>query len=231
MAESSRWGTISSALLTVCALLVTAAVVRREFFPPVRSAPKNRELREALESWGVGRRMGPESAPVALLVFSDFQCPFCSVLQQNLKRIRERYPDAIRVEYRHMPIENLHPYAFDAALAAECAGDQDRFERFHDALFESQDSIPSEQWSAFARKSGVADVAAFERCVTSRRFDTRVKADMAQARTLKLSGTPSVIVGSTLLGGTPSVSVLDSIVRANVPSVVPAVGGRRQPAR
>lgn len=87
-------------------MLVTAAVVRREFVPPVRGAPKHRELREALKSWGVGRRMDREAAPVALLVFSDFQCPFSSV-------------------------------DFDAALAAECAGDQDRFERFHDALFES----------------------------------------------------------------------------------------------
>ncbi len=218
MAESSRLGTISSLILTVCAVLVTAAVVRREFFAPVPSAPQDRELAGASAGFCEGTVMGPVDAAVSLLVFSDFQCPFCVVLHRNLQIVRARYPGAVRVVFRHIPIESLHPYAYDAALAAECAGAQGRFEAFHDALFDSQDSIPREQWSWFADGASVADIPRFDQCMQTRQFEDRVRADMEQAKRFRLTGTPSVIVGETLLGGTPSARVLDSLVRAALPS-------------
>lgn len=217
MPENSRVGTISSVVLTLCAVLVTVAVVRREFHRPDSSPPTARHIEGAKAALRDGHVMGPRGATVSLLVFSDFQCPFCAVLHRNLKIVRARYPGAVNVVYRHMPIEAIHPYAFDAALAAECAGAQGRFEAYHDALFDAQDSIPTERWKELADVAAVPSVPEFEECMASRRFDDRIRADLKQAERFKLTGTPSVIVGETLLPGTPSARVLDSTVRAVSP--------------
>lgn len=215
MQSNSRLATATTVVLTACALLVTFAVVRREFFRG-SGAPKDRRVSNVKVAFTAGHRMGPESAPVSMLVFSDFQCPFCVVLEKNLAIIRKRYPESVSVTFRHLPGESIHPYAFDAALASECAAKQGRFEAYHDALFAGQDSIPNEQWSQYALQAQLPSVAAFEECMKAREFDERIKADISQAKKFKLTGTPSVIIGETLLGGTPSARTLDSIVRVAV---------------
>lgn len=224
--SSGRLGNLLTGVLTICAILVTAAVVKKEFFPTSRKPPTARHLDDAAPAFLAGNSMGSPDAPVTFLVFSDFQCPFCVLLQQNIKSVLKRHPTAVRVVYRHMPIENLHPFAFDAAIASECAGEQGRFAEYHDALFETQDSIPKERWDWFAVEAGVPSATDFAECVSSRRTEPRVRADMDQAERFRLTGTPSVIVGDTLLPGTPSTRVLDSIVRVKLPAVRSSASGR-----
>lgn len=210
-------GNVLTSLLTVCALIVTVAVVRREFFMPDRTQPAARDLDGALVAYEAGHRMGQVTASVTLLVFSDFQCPFGAVLQQNLQRVRKRYPNEIAIVYRHMPIDALHPYAFDAALATECAGEQGEFEAYHDALFVEQDSIPTENWSRIASNAKVPSLIEFDQCMVTRKYDDVIRKDINQAKSLGLTVTPSVIVGSTLVPGTPSARVLDSCKRTDLP--------------
>lgn len=117
-----------------------------------------------------------------------------------------------------MPLDVIHPFAFEAALAAECAADQGRFEAYHDALFAAQDSIPGEQWTVLAASVGVSDLPRFSQCIVERRFDDRIRQDLEQARKFNLTGTPSVIIDETLLAGTPSLRVLDSLIQTRLTS-------------
>jgi protein-disulfide isomerase len=167
--------------------------------------------------------MGPENAKAVILEFSDFQCPFCAAVQQPLHNLRLKYPDQLKIVYRHFPLEAIHPYALTAALAAECAGEQGAFEAFHDSLFDDQASIGSRAWEDVARASGVRDSAGFRSCMSTRRLLPRVREDARVAREIALPGTPGIIVNGVLLPDTPSEAELERYVRA-------ALTGRKAPS-
>lgn len=196
---------IATGAMVGCALVVTFAVARREFFPPaaadVPANPEPRPVDNAAELAAAGQWMGPVGAPVQIVEFSDFQCPFCSSFAQTLRKVRARYPDRVSVLYRHYPIEQLHPHARTAALAAECAGEQGRFEPYHDRLFAQQDSIGSKAWERFAAEAGVPDVAAFTRCVAEERLMANVTRDAELAEKTGISVTPSIVIDGTLIPG------------------------------
>ena len=201
-------------VLVVCALLVTFSVVRREFFPPkaeprvAREIPKWRELGQA------GLAQGPQTAPVTNVEFSDFQCPFCARAHTSIKAMRERYPQQVRLVYRHFPLDRIHPYARAAGNAAECAAQQGRLSEYQDRLFSQQASIGVKDWAEFAQESGVPDLQAFRGCVAEDRFARRVSEDADAGLGIKLDSTPSILVNNTLLPGTPTTEELDAYVRA-----------------
>lgn len=203
----------ATGLLVVCALVVTAAVVRRELFPSPAAAAQGDTAPRPVERWAeiaaAGQRMGPASAPVLIVEFSDFQCPFCATFSGTLRSLRAKYPDRVAVLYRHAPIDQLHPHARKAALAAECAGEQGRFEPYHDRLFAQQDSIGVKPWARFAADAGVADTAAFDQCVRDGRLMPNVErdADLAQRTGIRL--TPSIVIDGTLIPGALSEAELE----------------------
>ncbi len=196
---------ITTGLMVGCALVVTLAVARREFFPPpsadVAPDTEPRPVDNGEELASAGQWMGPVGAPVQIVEFSDFQCPYCATFAQTLRTLRAKYPDRVSVLYRHYPIEELHPHARTAALAAECAGEQGRFEPYHDRLFAQQDSIGSKAWERFAAEAGVPDVAAFTRCVADERLMGNVDRDAALAERTGIRVTPSVVIDGTLVPG------------------------------
>ncbi|HEX6370961.1 MAG TPA: DsbA family protein [Longimicrobium sp.] len=165
------------------------------------------------------RTMGPADAPVRIVEFSDFQCPFCEVAQDRLRALHARYPGKIAVVYRHFPLTDAHPFAMAGALASECARDQGRFEAFHDALFAGQERIGSAGWGEFAAQAGVPDRAAFDRCVRTRRHRARIDEDLRHVRRLGLQGTPSFIVEGRLISGPVDSPVVDSIIQARLAAV------------
>src|SRR6266436_280276 len=128
---------IITATLAVCAIITTGLVVRREFFAP--SAPSARspadEKPVLLPHWredlGKGIRLGNSQAPVQLMEFADFECPFCGDFHKKLKSLLERYPTQVSLTYVHFPIPG-HRFALPAARVAECAAAQGRFEAMHD---------------------------------------------------------------------------------------------------
>ena len=196
-------------ILVLCAVLVTLAVVRREFFPP---RPPDLEPR-AIDDWQdlsvTGHRSGPQDATVVVVEFADFQCPFCATAAHNLRELRSRFGDQVAVVYRHFPLTSIHPFARDAAIAAECAGDQGRFEAFHDYLFANQDEIGSKEWVAFAEEATVPSITRFAKCLEEDWAIERVRADSRTASRLRLDSTPSVIINGLLLSGTPSLETLE----------------------
>ncbi len=148
---------------------------------------------------------GDPNAPVIVVEFSDFQCPFCSrFYQQTLPLIQENYIDTgkIKFVYRDLPLDSLHPNARLTHIAAECADEQEKFWEYHDVLFEKQS-----QWqrlsstdlsitlTQFATDLGLQS-ASFETCLESEEMANEVKNDVADATKYGSTGTPTFFIGT-----------------------------------
>lgn len=201
-------------VLSLCAIVITGLVVRRELSPASASASRSTVVRNWRTLAREGQRLGPPNAAITILNFSDFQCPYCRQLDHSLRSIRHRRPKEVAVVYRHFPLEAIHPHAFGAAVASECAAQQQRFEELHNVLYDRQDSIGALSWAAFAMRAGVADSAAFAACMVGRAAAERVRADVRAGMNLEITGTPTVVVNGVRLNGTPSQAVLDSLIVA-----------------
>lgn len=208
---------IVTVTLVLCALITTAVVVRREFrgTPPIKAQAElmPRYVKDWRNHLRSGVRLGLEQAPVQLLEFSDFECPFCASLHKDLKVLRERYPSQVALTYVHFPL-SMHRFAESAARAAECAGHQGRFEAIHDLLFEQQNSFGLKPWSDFATEAGVPDSAAFEACVKRTEPVRRIAEGKALGSTLDIKGTPTIVINGWKLARPPSVEELDDMVQA-----------------
>lgn len=158
------------------------------------------------------RFLGPAFAPEILVEFSDFQCPFCAQFSVVLDSLRVEHHDSIRIVYRHFPLTSIHPMAFEAALAAECAGAQGEFESMYHALFAHQAEFGRVSWTSLATAAGVRDSAMFATCVRDSVYAPRVRRDRLEGVKLGITGTPSLVIGHSLVQGAVSVSVLDSLL-------------------
>lgn len=136
---------------------------------------------------------GKIDAPITILEYSDLECPFCKVFHQSMLRAMEEYPDKIRWVYRHAPLAQLHSKAHAEANAAECAGAQGKFFEFTDVVFAatgSNDSLDLTKLPEYAKQAGVADAAAFKKCVDTNAFKDKVDAQLADGIAGGLTGTP-----------------------------------------
>jgi protein-disulfide isomerase len=210
-------------VLTVCAVIITALVVRREFSSPQAQPAPVRPT--AVADWRGyardGHRMGPVDAPVTIVVFSDFQCPFCGMLMSRLRQLRDVYPREVAVIYRHYPLAD-HPHAVAAARASECAAEQGRFSAFHDALFAAQDSIGAVGWDRFAARAGVGDLPRFEACAAATGPLAPLERDTAAARRLRVSGTPTLLINELRFHGAVRQDTLEAYVRRALRTASPA---------
>ncbi len=142
---------------------------------------------------------GPEDAPVTVVVFSDFECPYCRRFNGALDRVREEYGERIRLVFRHYPLRTIHPLAQKASEAAACAQDQGRFWEYHDALWREMD-LGAETLEQHARLVGL-DSDEFTECLNSGRNYARVQEDLEAAMDLGQGGTPAVFVNGRKVGG------------------------------
>ncbi len=145
---------------------------------------------------------GPDDAPVEIVEFSDFECPFCQRATPAVNQVLDTYGDRIRFVYRHFPLPN-HPNARPAAEAAACANEQGRFWPYHDRLFASPDKLTGPDLKAHAAAVGL-DEARFSACVADRRFETSVDQDVKDAQAAGVTGTPAFFInGRSLEGAQP----------------------------
>lgn len=145
--------------------------------------------------------LGPESAPITIIEFSDFRCPFCKRWHnETLGALFEMYPDQIRLIYRDFPVVG----GFEAALAAECAGEQGEYYDFHDLLFAGEyEELNAEAYSDYAERLGM-DPDKLLNCVEEGTFVEEVEADARYAASLGVSGTPTFFInGIPLVGAQP----------------------------
>jgi protein-disulfide isomerase len=163
----------------------------------------------------VGPALGPENAPVTIVEFSDFQCPFCARAGPIVKQIIARYPEQVRVVYRHFPLDSIHPRARPAAEAAACADEQGRFWEYHDKLFANAKALEDADLERYAGEVGL-DVAAFGTCRAEGRKRELVERDVQDARSAGITGTPSFFVNGRMLGGAQPLEKFVELIEAEL---------------
>ena len=136
---------------------------------------------------------GPPDAPLELVMYGDFQCPYCAAAQPILRRVRERLDGRLRFAFRHLPLEDVHPDAGRAAEASEAAAARGRFWEFHDAAYAAQQRLSREELLAIARTLGLDD-AAMARELDEGRWRERVERDVRSAAASGVRGTPTFFV-------------------------------------
>ena len=153
--------------------------------------------------------LGRADAPVTIVEFSDYQCPFCQrFFATTLPALKKEYVETgkVRYVYRDYPIDQLHPHARKAAESAHCAGEQGKYWEMHDRLFQQRNALALPQLSEHARSIGL-DVATFDACLSSGRHAARVERGVTDAAAAGVQGTPGFVIGKAIDGdlieGTP----------------------------
>ena len=153
---------------------------------------------------GQGQVKGAKTAKVAILEFSDYQCPFCAQFAKNtLPQLEREFisPGVVQFGFRNNPLETIHPFAVKASAAAECAGQQSKYWEMHDALFARQPEIGEQLFTAQATDLRL-DLNAFTACLDGTEVANRIKDDQQEATRLGLTSTPIFLVGRIKSDGT-----------------------------
>jgi protein-disulfide isomerase len=143
---------------------------------------------------------GPEGAPVTIVEFSDFECPFCGRVEPTLRKVEETYGDKIRLVFKQFPLRNIHPHAQKAAEASLCAKEQGKFWEMHDAMFGDQKNLTVPDLETKAESAGL-DKQAFSECLASGRSADAVDEDVRQGSLAGVSGTPALFINGRLVSG------------------------------
>ncbi len=163
---------------------------------------------------------GTADAPVTLVEFSDFHCPFCKRVQPTLTQVLEKYPGKVRLLFRHLPLDALHPQARNAAEASWCAQDQGKFWEYHDLLFANAPKAAQDDLKHYAEQIAL-DMKTFESCLSRNAHRDSIQRDIDEVSKLGMSGTPAFFInGRPLSGAQPLekfVQVIDEeLARATV---------------
>jgi protein-disulfide isomerase len=136
---------------------------------------------------------GPMNAPVTIVVFSDFQCPFCAKLNPILKQVLNKYPSQVKLEYKFFPLTSIHKLSMQAATAAQAAARQGKFWEYHDALLASYNDLSEEKFVEIAGQLGL-DMERFARERRDPRFVNVIRRDIREAREHQINSVPTVFV-------------------------------------
>ena len=154
---------------------------------------------------------GTEAAPVTIVEWSDFECPYCKSVLPTLERILEEYPEQVRLVFRHFPLHAIHPNAQAAAEAGVCAQDLGAFWELHDLMFEEQDTLTLEDLKDKAERAGL-DAEAFTACLEEEATADRVEADRRAGVFAGVNGTPALYVNGRPLAGAVAYEQLAEVV-------------------
>lgn len=148
--------------------------------------------------------IGPADAPITIIEFSDFQCPYCQKWHEEVwKKLQAEYPTQIRLVYRDFPLYSIHPQAGPAANAAECANEQNKYWEYHDLLFSGGQTLGESTFTAYASQVNL-DLNAFQTCMTENRYESEVRADFDYASGIGIQSTPTFFLnGVALIGAQP----------------------------
>jgi protein-disulfide isomerase len=165
--------------------------------------------------------LGPADAPITIVEFSDYQCPFCTRWHdQVFKKLMDEYDGQIRFIYRDFPLKSIHPEAVPAAEAANCAFEQDAFWGFHDALFKAEFGLGVEAYEQYARGLGL-DMEKFTACVAERRYADDVESDFIYASEFGISSTPTFFVNGIPIVGAQPYDVFKQVIDLELAGKLP----------
>ncbi len=158
---------------------------------------------------------GPKDAPVTIVEFSDFHCPFCRSIVATVKEVMKQYDGRVKWVYRDFPIARLHPQAPKAAEAARCAGEQGKFWEYHDLLFESQTQRTTADFKRFGEHLKLSPKS-FAQCLDSAKHQAAVEADIQDAARLGVTGTPTFFINGRILVGAQPLENFRKIIEAEL---------------
>ena len=157
-----------------------------------------------------GPAKGPSAAPVTIVEFSDFQCPFCSKAEETVTKVLKTYDGKVRVVFRDFPLP-FHPQAQKAAEAAHCAGDQGKYWEMHEKLFANQKALEPPALKGYAKDLGL-DQGKFDRCLDSGDKAKVVDSNRKAGEKVGVTGTPAFFVNGYQLSGAQPFEEFKSII-------------------
>ncbi len=157
------------------------------------------------------RVKGDPKAPITIVEFSDFQCPFCKNAEVTLKKVLAKYDGKVKLAFMDFPLREIHNQAQTAAEAARCAGEQGKFWEFHDALFADQSKLKEPDLAGHARALGL-DEKSFQSCLASGKYKSKIEADLAQGTKVGVAGTPGFFINGIFLSGAQPQAEFEKII-------------------
>lgn len=165
---------------------------------------------------------GPVDAPLVLVEYGDYECPFCGRAHGVLQRLQETLGDDLRFVFRNFPLTTMHPHALEAARAAEAAGRQGKFWEMHDAIYENQDNLETEDLLGYATDLSL-DIDQFSYDMRNPEIETRIAQDLYGGARSGVNGTPSFFINGFRYDGDWSYESL----LATLEAIREQLGGRR----
>jgi protein-disulfide isomerase len=189
---------------------------------PVVEAPVTAEpsyIRYDVPSEGFYSR-GPADAPITIVEFSDYQCPFCRKWHAEVSRdLFAAYPGKIRLVYRNLPLTTIHPDALPAAEAAMCAGEQDVYWAYHDKLFGSE-QLGTEVYLQYARDLDL-NLTTFEACLQDQKYQADIQTDSDFAMNLGVRSTPTFFINGLAIVGAQPLEVFKQVIDKELAGEIP----------
>ena len=165
--------------------------------------------------------LGDKNAKLTIVEFSDYQCPSCEKFWSKiLPQLKLQYINTgkVKLVYRDLPLESIHPNARSAAEAANCAGEQSKYFEFHDKLFENQQewaSVGIPSFNKYAQEIGL-DVNKFSDCINSKKYKDEITNDLRDAASVGARGTPYFIIGNQTVVGAQPFSNFQAIIESQL---------------
>lgn len=153
---------------------------------------------------------GKETAPITIVMFIDFECPYSQSSHDNFNQLLAQYGSAIKVIFKHFPITSIHPQATNAALAATCAHEQNKFWEYYDVLF-NEETLGDETYEKAALKVRV-NMNQFRSCYTTQKHLTTIEEDVKNGIALGVQGTPTYFVNAQKIEGVPTLEQWNTII-------------------
>jgi len=186
---------------------------------PINATPTPQYVRYTIPTDGFPS-IGPANASITIVEFSDFQCPFCRQWQQNTYQpLMAAYPGKIRLVYRDFPLTSIHPNAFPAAEAAQCANEQNAFWPYHDKLFSSE-NLSDDTYKQYAQELNL-DMTKFNTCITNHTYDKYIQDNSDFATKTGVDSTPTFFINGLALIGAQPIDAFKQIIDKELAHEIP----------
>jgi protein-disulfide isomerase len=174
----------------------------------------------AVETAGRPEKGGGAKAPITVIMFSDYQCPFCKRGEDVIDKVMETYGDKVRLVFRDYPLP-MHPQARPAADAANCAHQQGKFWEYHAKLFNNQSKLADSDLKGYAKELGL-DEAKFAKCLTDKPYKAAIDKDVADGSKIGVNGTPAFFINGRMLSGAQPFEKFKEIIDEELAAKAPA---------
>ncbi len=201
MVFSSNGNSTANAASTAAAQAVTTAIAQLVAAQPTATLIPRQDVKFAPDS----SSWGPADAKVTIVEYSDFQCPYCEdFFQHTYPQIKQNYSDKIRFVFQYFPLTEIHPDADEAANAAACAKEQNKFWEYHDELFNNQSDLSPTALVKYAQAVKIGDLNQFSSCLDAKKYESTIQSQIQAGSGYFVSGTPTFFVnGNILIGAQP----------------------------